>query len=150
MSLKDQLFEDMKNAMKAKEAGKLRLSVIRMARAAIKNAEIDKRQEFEDAQVVEILAREVKMRRDAIIEFTKVDRADQVKKLEEEISVLLTYLPRQLTEEEIRQLTKETIQALGAQSLKDLGKVMGAMTPKTKGRADGKVVNQIVREFLGS
>jgi uncharacterized protein YqeY len=150
VSLKDQLFEDMKNAMKAKEAGKLRLSVIRMARAAIKNAEIDKRQEFEDAQVVEILAREVKMRRDAIIEFTKVDRADQVKKLEEEISVLLTYLPRQLTEEEIRQLTKETIQALGAQSLKDLGKVMGAMTPKTKGRADGKVVNQIVREFLGS
>ncbi|MDR3289241.1 MAG: GatB/YqeY domain-containing protein [Peptococcaceae bacterium] len=150
MSLKDRLFEDMKTAMKAKGEGKLRLSVIRMARAAIKNAEIDKRQEFDDAQVVEILAREVKMRRDAIVEFSKVDRPDTVKDLETEIAVLLEYLPQQLSEGEIRQLAEETIRAVEAQSAKDLGKVMGALTPKTKGRADGKLVNQIVRELLGA
>jgi uncharacterized protein YqeY len=140
----------MKTAMKAKGEGKLRLSVIRMARAAIKNAEIDKRQEFDDAQVVEILAREVKMRRDAIVEFSKVDRPDTVKDLETEIAVLLEYLPQQLSEGEIRQLAEETIRAVEAQSAKDLGKVMGALTPKTKGRADGKLVNQIVRELLGA
>ena len=150
MSLKDRLVEDMKVAMKAKEEGKVKLSVIRMARAAIKNAEIEKKQEFNDEQVIEVLAREVKMRRDAIAEFTKADRPEKVRELEEEIAVLLEYLPQQLSEGEIRQLAQETIQAIGAQGPKDLGKVMGALTPKTKGRADGKLVNQIVRELLGS
>ncbi|WP_206812065.1 GatB/YqeY domain-containing protein [Paradesulfitobacterium ferrireducens] len=150
MSLKDRLVEDMKAAMKAKEEGKVRLSVIRMARAAIKNSEIDKKQEFNDEQVIEVLAREVKMRRDAIAEFTKAERPEKVKELEEEIAVLMEYLPQQLSEGEIRRLAQETIQSVGAQGPKDLGKVMGALTPKTKGRADGKLVNQIVRELLGS
>lgn len=150
MSLKDRLVEDMKVAMKAKEEGKVRLSVIRMARAAIKNAEIDKMVEFNDDQVIEVLAREVKMRRDSIEEFSKANRPDTVKALEEEISVLMEYLPQQLSEGEIRQLAQETIAEVGAQGPKDLGKVMGRITPKTKGRADGKLVNQIVRELLGS
>lgn len=150
MSLKDRLVEDMKAAMKAKEEGKVRLSVIRMARAAIKNAEIDKKQEFSDEQVIEVLAREVKMRRDAIDEFAKAERNDQVERLKEEIGILMEYLPQQLSAEEIRQLAQETIAATGAQGPKDLGKVMGTLTPKTKGRADGKLVNQIVRELLGS
>lgn len=150
MSLKDRLVEDMKVAMKAKEEGKVRLSVIRMARAAIKNAEIDKQVEFNDDQVIEVLAREVKMRRDSIEEFTKANRPDTVKALEEEISVLMEYLPQQLSEGEIRQLAQETITEVGAQGPKDLGKVMGKITPKTKGRADGKLVNQIVRELLGN
>lgn len=150
MSLKDRLVEDMKVAMKAKEEGKVRLSVIRMARAAIKNAEIDKKTEFNDEQVIEVLAREVKMRRDSIVEFSKANRPDRVKELEEEISVLMEYLPQQLSEGEIRRLAQETIAQVGAQGPKDLGKVMGALTPKTKGRADGKLVNQIVRELLGS
>lgn len=150
MSLKDRLVEDMKVAMKAKEEGKVRLSVIRMARAAIKNAEIDKRTEFSDEQVIEVLAREVKMRRDSMEEFSKANRPDTVKALEEEISVLMEYLPQQLSEGEIRQLAQETIAAVGAQGPKDLGKVMGSITPKTKGRADGKLVNQVVRELLGS
>ncbi|MEL1136177.1 GatB/YqeY domain-containing protein [Desulfitobacterium sp. THU1] len=150
MSLKDRLVEDMKVAMKAKEEGKVRLSVIRMARAAIKNAEIDKRIEFSDDQVIEVLAREVKMRRDSIEEFSKANRPDTVKALEKEISVLMDYLPQQLSEGEIRQLAQETIAEVGAQGPKDLGKVMGKITPKTKGRADGKLVNQIVRELLGS
>lgn len=148
MSLKDRLAEDMKAAMKAKDAGKVRLSVIRMARAAIKNAEIDKKKDFGDPEVIEILAKEVKMRRDAIAEFEKADRRDQVETLNQEIAILMEYLPQQLTEEEIRQLAREVIAQVGAQGPKDLGKVMGAITPKTKGRADGKLVNQIVRELL--
>lgn len=150
MTLKDRLVEDMKAAMKAKEEGKVRLSVIRMARAAIKNAEIDKKIEFNDEQVIEVLAREVKLRRDALEVFGQADRPDQVKALEEELAVLMDYLPQQLSEGDIRQLVQETVTTLGAQSLKDLGKVMGAVTPKTKGRADGKLVNQIVREVLGA
>ena len=150
MSLKERLVEDMKVAMKAKEEGKVRLSVIRMARAAIKNAEIEKQMEFNDAQVIEVLAKEVKQRRDAIVEFSKANRPDKVKALEEEISVLMEYLPQQLSEGEIRQLAQEIIAEVGAQGPKDLGKVMGKITPKTKGRADGKLVNQIVRELLGS
>jgi len=150
LSLKDRLVEDMKVAMKAKEEGKVRLSVIRMARAAIKYAEIDKKQEFNDEQTIEVLARELKKLRDSAEEFAKANRPESVKSLEEEISILMEYLPQQLSEGEIRQLVQETMVTLGAQGPKDLGKVMGAITPKTKGRADGKIVNQIVRELLGS
>ncbi len=150
MSLKDRLVEDMKVAMKAKGEGKVKLSVIRMARAAIKNAEIDKRQEFNDTQVIEVLAREVKMRRDAMVEFAKANRPEVVKSLEEEIAILMDYLPQQLSEGEIRHIAQAVIVDVGAQGSKDLGKVMGALTPKTKGRADGRLVNQIVRELLGS
>ncbi|KLU65990.1 yqey-like protein [Desulfosporosinus acididurans] len=150
MSLKDRLVEDMKVAMKAKEEGKVRLSVIRMVRAAIKNAEIEKHIEFNDDQVIEVLARELKLRRDALEVFGKADRPEKVNALEEEIAILKEYLPQQLSEGEIRQLVQETIAAVGAQTPKDLGKVMGALSPKTKGRADGKVVNLIVREMLGA
>lgn len=150
MTLKDRLVEDMKVAMKAKEEGKVRLSVIRMARAAIKNAEIDKKTVFNDDQVIEVLAREMKLRRDALEVFEQADRPDKVKALEEEMVVLMDYLPQQLSEGEIRQLVQETITTIGASGPKDLGKVMGTLTPKTKGRADGKLVNQIVREILGA
>jgi len=148
LSLKDRLVEDMKAAMKAKEEGKVRLSVIRMARAAIKNAEIDKRQEFNDNQVTEVLARELKMRRDSIEEFAKANRMDLVTGLKEEVAILMEYLPQQLSEDEIRSIAKEIIAETGAQDIKDLGKVMGGITPRTKSRADGKLVNQIVRELL--
>lgn len=150
MSLKDRLVEDMKAAMKAKEEGKVKLSVIRMARAAIKNAEIDKKQEFNDNQVIEVLARELKMRRDSIEEFAKANRMDLVNGLKEEVAILMEYLPQQLSEEEIRAIAKEIIAETGAQDIKDLGKVMGSITPRTKGRADGRLVNQIVRELLGT
>ena len=150
MTLKDRLVEDMKVAMKAKEEGKVRLSVIRMVRAAIKNAEIDKKIEFSDDQVIEVLAREMKLRRDALEAFEKADRPETVKALEEEMVVLMGYLPQQLSEGEIRQLVQEAVLKIGAQGSKDLGKVMGAISPKTKGRADGKLVNQVVREMLGA
>ncbi|MDD2233708.1 MAG: GatB/YqeY domain-containing protein [Desulfitobacteriaceae bacterium] len=149
MSLKDRLVEDMKVAMKAKEEGKVRLSVVRMARAAIKNVEIDKKQELNDEQTIEILARELKKLRDSVEEFKKANRPETVAGLEEEISILMEYLPQQLSEGEICQLIQETLETVGAQGPKDLGKVMKAITPQTKGRADGKQVNQIVRELLG-
>ncbi|MDA8233713.1 MAG: GatB/YqeY domain-containing protein [Clostridia bacterium] len=149
MSLKDQLVEDMKAAMKDKEAGKLRLSVIRMVRAAIKNAEIDKKKEFNDEEVIEVLVREAKQRRDAIEEYRKAGREDIVEQLQEEIKVLLHYLPEQMSAEEITALVHEIITRVGARDQKDMGKVMGALMPKVKGRADGKLVNQIVKEALG-
>jgi len=150
LTLKDRLVEDMKVAMKAKEEGKVRLSVIRLARAAIKNAEIDKKMEFNDDQVIEVLAREVKLRRDSLEVYENAGRPETVKALEEELVILMDYLPQQLSEGEIRQLVQETIAIVGAQGPKDLGKVMGALSPKTKGRADGKYVNSIVREILGA
>ncbi|MHB8172801.1 MAG: GatB/YqeY domain-containing protein [Thermincolia bacterium] len=148
MSLKDQLVEDMKAAMKDKEAGKLRLSVIRMVRAAIKNAEIDKRKEFNDEEVIEVVAREVKQCRDAIEEYRKANREDIVEQFQEEIKVLLHYLPEQMSVEEITAIVHEIITRVGAKDQKDMGKVMGALMPKVKGRADGKMVNQIVKEAL--
>jgi len=150
VSLKDRLTEDMKVAMKAKEEGKLRLSVIRLARAAIKNGEIDKKKEFGEAEVLEILAREVKMRRDSLPEFERAGRIEAVDKLNQEIEILMEYLPQQLSETEIRQIAGQVIAEVGAHGSKDLGKVMSVITPKMKGRADGKVVNQIVRELLGT
>jgi uncharacterized protein YqeY len=148
MSLQVRLMEDMKQAMKEKEAGKLRLSVIRMVRASIKYAEIDKKRELTDEEVLEVLAREVKMRRDAMEEFKKAGRDDLVHAAQDEIAILSAYLPKQLDESEIRQLVSTVIAEAGAVTEKDLGKVMSALMPKVKGRSDGKLVNTIVREEL--
>jgi uncharacterized protein len=148
MSIKDKLLEDMKAAMKEKESGKLRLSVIRMARAAIKNIEINKKRELDDEETLEVLARDVKQRRDSIDEFKKADRQDLVDTLIQEIEILMDYLPKQLTEEEIRTLVKDAVEKTGAKEIKEMGKVMGVLMPKVKGKADGKLVNEIVREFL--
>lgn len=148
MSIKDKLLEDMKQAMKDKEAGKLRLSVIRMVRAGIKNVEIDKRKELSEEEVLDVLAKEVKMRRDSIEEFNRGNRPDLVKTIEQEIDILMQYLPEQLSEQEVRVLVAEAVQQAQAASAKDMGKVMAVLMPKVKGRADGKLVNNVVREFL--
>lgn len=149
MSIKDRLTEDMKAAMKEKESGRLKLSVIRMARSAIKNIEIDKKKELNDDETIDVIAREVKQRRDAIDEFSKAGRQDIVDTLQQEIAVLMPYLPEQLTEEEIRSLVQEVITEVQPQGPKDMGKVMGKLMPKVKGKADGKLVNQIVKELMG-
>ncbi len=148
MSLKEQLTADMKQAMKDKEAGKVRLSVIRMVRSALRNAEIDQKIELGDPEIIEIIVKEVKMRRDSIDEFNKGNRSDLVDQAEKEINVLIQYLPQQLTEDELRMLVQDTITEIGASSVKDMGKVMSCLMPKIKGRADGKLVNVIVRELL--
>lgn len=149
MSLKEKLMEDMKQAMKAKEEGRLRLAVIRMVRSAIRQAEIDGKKELDDEGIVSIISKEVKSRKDSLEEFRKGNRADLVQETEEEISVLLPYLPQQLSEDEVRALVEEAVRATGAVTQKDMGKVMGVLMPKVKGRADGKLVNRLVCEKLG-
>ena len=141
MSLKEQLTEDMKTAMKAKEEGKQRLAVIRMVRSAIRQQEIDGngKQALDDEGVIAIISKEVKMRKDSLEEFKKGDRQDLVAQTEAEIAVLMPYLPQQLSEEEIRTFVKEAVEKSGASSQKDMGKVMGLLMPKVKGRADGKL-----------
>lgn len=148
MSLREQLTEDMKQAMKAKEEGKLRLSVIRMVRSAIRQVEIDDKKELGDADIQAIISKEVKMRRDSIEEFSKGGRTDLVEQMEAEIAVLLPYLPAQLTEDEVRALVAEAVAETGAASPKEMGKVMAVLMPKVKGKADGKLVNGLVREAL--
>jgi uncharacterized protein YqeY len=150
MSLKDRLTEDMKQAMKEKDAGKLRLSVIRMVRASIKNVEIDRHKELTDEEVLEVLAKEVKLRRDALEDFKKGNRPDLVAGLEQEIVILMAYLPQQLSQEEVRALVAEAIAQTGAAGAKDMGKVMSALMPKVKGRADGKLVSNLVKEMLNN
>lgn len=148
MSIKDLLTEDMKQAMKDKESGKLRLSVIRMAKASIKNLEIDQKRDLTDEEVVTVLMKEVKMRQDSLEEFAKAGRTELVEQAEQEIAVLKKYLPEQLSNEELRELVKASIAETGADAAKDMGKVMAAVIPKTKGRADGKRINAMVRELL--
>ena len=148
MSLKVRLTDDMKQAMKDKEAGKLRLSVIRMVRANIKNVEIDRKQELTDDEVLDVVAKEVKMRRDAMEEFKKAARPDLVEGLENEVAILMDYLPEQLSEAAVRALVENAVAETQAVSPKEMGKVMAVLMPKVKGRADGKLINSIVREML--
>ena len=148
MSIKDLLTEDMKQAMKDKESGKLRLSVIRMARANIKNIEIDEKRELNDDDVLAVLMKEVKMRQDSLEEFTKAGREELVEQAKQEIAILRKYLPEQLSDEELKALVEEAVAETGAAGPKDMGKVMAALMPKTRGRADGKRINTMVRELL--
>lgn len=148
MLLKERLTEDMKQAMRDREAGKFRLSVIRMVLASIKNVEINERRELTQEDLLAILSKEVKMRRDSLEEFQKAGRQDLAEPAQAEIDLLVAYLPEQLDEQAIREIVKQAVEKTGASTAKDMGKVMAEIMPKTKGRADGKVVNQIVREFL--
>ncbi len=148
MSLKEKLTADMKEAMKAREEGRQRLGVIRLVRGAIRQQEIDGRRELDDEAVLSVISKEVKQRRDAIEEFQKGGRDDLVRQNEAEIAILVEYLPQQMTEDEVRSAVQEAIAATGASTPKDMGKVMKELMPKVKGRADGKLVNQIVRERL--
>jgi uncharacterized protein len=146
MNLSERLTDDMKQAMKNQD--KFKLSVIRMMRASVKNLEIDLKRPLDDSEVLDILSREIKQRKDSLQEFKKASRDDLVAGLEVEIEIISQYLPEQLTEEEIQEIVTQTIHELGASSKADMGKVMSALLPKTKGRADGKLVNQLVQQHL--
>lgn len=148
MSVMERLNQDLKQAMKDKAATKL--SVIRMVKAAIKNEEINKGSLLSEDEELSILTRELKQRRESLQEFEKAGRADLVEKIHEEINVLTSYMPAQLSEDEIRQIATEVISQVGASSKKEMGKVMGAMMPKVKGKADGNLVQKIVSELLPS
>ncbi|WP_251440278.1 GatB/YqeY domain-containing protein [Veillonella intestinalis] len=146
MSLKEQLKADMKEAMKAREAGKVALGVIRMVNGAIKNTEINEKRELSDTDILGILAKEMKMRQDSLAEFEKGQRDDLVDQTKEEMEILKKYLPAQLSENEIRTIVVNAINSLTAPV--KMGDVMGKVMPETKGRADGKLVNMIVREEI--
>ena len=146
MSLKDVLLSDMKAAMKEKDV--LRKNAIQMVRAAILQIEKDKQITLEDDAVIEVIAKEVKKRKDSIVDFEKGGRQDLIDAANAEIAALAGYLPAQLSEDEIKELVKEAISATGAASVKDMGKVMAYIMPKTKGKADGSVVNGIVKSLL--
>lgn len=145
MSLKEELLQDMKTAMKAKEAGKTALSVIRMVRSAIRNTEIDGKCELDDAGVGAVIAKEMKQRKESLAEFEKAGRQDLVDQTKAEIAVLEKYMPKQLSADEVRDIVTKAI--AGQTGLK-MGDVMKLVMPQVKGKADGKVVSQIVREIL--
>ena len=147
MSLKVKLLEDMKSAMKEKDD--LKKEVIQLIRAGVLQVEKDTKVTLEDDGVVEIVAKEVKKRVDTLPEFEKSGRTDLIDKLNAELEILKAYLPVQLTESELEEIIKAAIQESGATSAKDTGKVMQLVVPKTKGRADGKTINQIVKKILG-
>lgn len=146
MTLKEKLMADLKVAMKEKD--KVKKSVVTMVRSAIKQYEIDNRSELDDEGILDIITKQVKQKRGAIEEFTKGGRDDLVEEAKAEIDILMCYLPKQLTEEEITVIVKEAVEEVGATSIKDMSKIMSVIMPKVKGKADGKVVNKIVRQFL--
>lgn len=147
MSLAQRLTDEMKDAMKAK--ADLKLSVIRMVRSAVKNREIDQKRELDDQGVCEVIASLVKQRRESIRMFTDAGRDDLVAKEEQELAVLLDFLPQQLSREEVAALVDKAIAESGAQGGRDMGKVMKALMPHVAGRADGKLVSELVKERLG-
>ena len=146
MSLNDRLNEDMKQAMRNQD--KFRLSVIRMVRSSIKNIEIDQRRPLDDQEVLDVLNRELKQRKDSLHEFEKAGRQDLADNLKAEIVIISEYMPQQLSEDEVKEIVQQTIHEVGASSKADMGKVMGALMPKVKGRADGKLINQLVTQLL--
>ena len=146
MSLKQVLQDDMKAAMKNKET--IRKNVITMVRAGILQIEKDKKIELDDEAILEVIAKAVKQRRDSIPEFKKGNRLDLIEGLEKEIDILMTYLPQQLNQDELDVIVSQTISEIGAQSSKDIGLVMKALLPKVKGRADGRMVNELVKKHL--
>lgn len=147
MSLQSKISEDVKNALRNQE--KLKLSVLRMLLASIKNRIIElKNKELPDEQIVAVIGSEIKKRRDAVYEFEKVGRQDAADAEKDEISILMDYMPAQLTEDQIISLIDNTISELSIESIKDLGKLMKSLMPKTRGKADGALVSKLVGEKL--
>lgn len=146
MSLKQKLQEDLKSSMKNKDA--IKKSVITLIRSSIKQYEVDNRVELGDDEIVDLIAKQLKQTRDSREEFVKAGRDDLVSKAEAEIEVLKEYLPQQLSEEELNEIVISTISEVGATSMKDMKKIMTSIMPKVKGRADGKLINELVKKNL--
>tara|TARA_R110002096_G_scaffold223000_2_gene411976 strand:+ start:1359 stop:1808 length:450 start_codon:yes stop_codon:yes gene_type:complete len=148
MSLKGKITDDMKSAMKAGD--KDRLKVVRLILAAIKQIEVDSRKELDDAEVLAVLTKMVKQRRDSVQQFEAGSREDLAAIERAEIAVIETYLPEQLSADELTQMVDEVIAATGAAGLRDMGKVMGQIKAKAAGRADMGAVSATVKERLGA
>ncbi|MFD1317160.1 GatB/YqeY domain-containing protein [Loigolactobacillus zhaoyuanensis] len=146
MSLIDTLNVDLKTAMKARD--KARLAVVRMLKAAVTNEQIKLGHELNEQEGLAVLATELKQRKESLEEFSKAGRDDLVTPLQEEIKIVKEYLPQQLTEAEVSDLVTTTVAKLDATSMKDFGKVMQTLMPQVKGRADGALVNRLVKSAL--
>lgn len=147
MTLKEQLMADFKEAMKAHD--ETAKNTISLARAAVKQYEVDNREELDDAGIVAILSKQVKMRKDALADFERAGRTDLAEAYNAEIEILNRYLPEQLSKEKVMEIVKETAAALGIEGGKqNMGKLMGPVMGKVKGLADGSVVKEVVMEFL--
>ena len=144
MSLKQKLQEDLKSSMKNKDTNKK--SVITLIRASIKQYEVDNRVELGDEEITDLIAKQLKQTRDSRDEFAKAGREDLVEKADAEIEILKEYLPQQLSEEELNEIVISTISEVGATSMKDMKNIMSSIMPKVKGRADGKLINELVKK----
>ena len=148
MTLKEKLMNDFKDAMKSKD--EVKKNTINLARAAIKQVEIDTRTELTDDEILPIIAKQVKMRKEALADFEKGGRTDLIDAYKKEIEILEVYLPAQLSEDEIKAVVEETARELGIDGGKqNMGKLMGPVMAKVKGQADGGAVKKVVMEFLG-
>lgn len=144
--LKEKLLEDLKEAMKEKQV--LRKNVVQMIRAAVLQIEKDKQIELDDNQILEIIAKESKKRKDSLADYEKSGREDLINQVKEEIEIIAKYLPKQLDKEEITKIVKQIIADTGASSIKDMGIVMKSAKEKIGASADGKAINEVVRELL--
>ena len=146
MSIKDKLIADLKDAMKSHN--KLRKDVITLIRSAIKQREVDERIELTDEDILTIISKQLKEKKSSIEDFKKGNREDLVKQTEDEMKILLEYLPKQLSQEDLKEIVKDAIDKENISSMKDIGKLMKAVMPQVKGKADGNAVNKIARELL--
>ncbi|HOB87590.1 MAG TPA: GatB/YqeY domain-containing protein [Bacillota bacterium] len=146
MSLEEKLWRDQQKATKARD--RFRLTVIRMLRAELKNAAIAKKAPLDEAEELAVLNREFKRRQESLADYRRAGRPELVEQLEQEMALIKSYLPEQLTEEELAEMVRQAIQESGAASMKDLGKVMRLLMPRVKGRADGNRVRQAVEEQI--
>jgi len=146
MSLKIKLADDLKQAMR--QGDERRKSTIRLVKAAITNAEIEQGKELNDEEVLAVIASQTKQRRESVAEFAKGGRQDLVSQEEEELQILLSYLPAQMSRDEIEAAARQVIAEVGATSPAQMGEVMRRLMPQLKGKADGSLVNQVVKEIL--
>ena len=146
MSLKERLADDLKAAMKDKNV--VRKNAVQMIRAGVLQIEKDKKITLDDEGVLDVIAKQLKQRRDSLPDYEKSGREDLIAELKAEMDVLMEYLPAQLSKEELSEIVKQAVITTGACSIKDMGKVMAEVMPKTKGRADGKMINEIAKAML--
>ena len=144
--LKEKIQQDLKDALKSGDSRKR--SVLGMVISAAKNKEIEKHGELSDEEMVAVISSEIKKRRDSVAQYEKGGRPELAKQERHEADILMSYMPEQMSEEQIREEAKKTIAETGAKDAKEMGKVLGALMPKLKGRADGQTVSKIVKEEL--
>lgn len=147
MTLKDRLTDDLKEAMKNKE--QVRKSVVTLIRAGIKQCEVDNRQELTDEDIISLISKQLKQRKDALSDFEKANRIDLIEQTNQEIAILENYLPEQLDDVELKEIITKVVGEVGATSMKDMGKVMAKTISLVQGRADGKRINAMVKQILG-